>query len=215
MPPAPPINIEILPEDYVDIYRVQGDSAELPPIPLANSPSSPMPSISSVPSSSAHSSASSTSFLSSGMISVRSLDAALQLTTSMANLSVGERCSPIRRSASLRGLRQYTLTPAPVGPSVGARRSSPNLNTLTRGRVARRNKGDPIFIVVRGERPGVYLDHEIALTAGGCSPAMKIVHFYSLKYACFYFVAEYMSGKVGVPQFVVTSLEAADESDRE
>ncbi|KAI1783078.1 hypothetical protein LXA43DRAFT_1067986 [Ganoderma leucocontextum] len=122
------------------------------------------------------------------------------LSSQLSTLSLGERHSPICRSASSRG---YALIPAPVNCSPGSGAASVNPDVLTRNRITQRKKGDAVFAVIRGERPGVYLDCDTALRAGGCSPTMKIVCFNSLKYACFYFVVEYMGGNVGVPEFVV------------
>ncbi|KAI9056788.1 hypothetical protein FKP32DRAFT_1615646 [Trametes sanguinea] len=60
-----------------------------------------------------------------------------------------------------------------------------------------------VYVVVRGDRPGVYLDRTTAILMLGTSPGMKIVRFHSRKGAAWYFVQEYMAGRVGIPVVVV------------
>ncbi|KAI9062817.1 hypothetical protein FKP32DRAFT_1676737 [Trametes sanguinea] len=60
-----------------------------------------------------------------------------------------------------------------------------------------------VYVVVRGDRPGVYLDRNTAMLMLGTSPGMKIVRFHSRKGAAWYFVQEYMAGRVGIPVVVV------------
>ncbi|KAJ2962746.1 hypothetical protein NUW54_g14314 [Trametes sanguinea] len=59
------------------------------------------------------------------------------------------------------------------------------------------------YVVVRGERPGIYFDRTTAMLMLGTSPGMKLVRFRSVKKASWYFVQEYMAGHVGVPVVVV------------
>ncbi|KAL7285416.1 hypothetical protein ACG7TL_000512 [Trametes sanguinea] len=59
------------------------------------------------------------------------------------------------------------------------------------------------FVVVRGDRPGIYFDRTTALLMLGTRPGMKLVRFRSIKKASWYFVQEYMAGRVGVPVVVV------------
>ncbi|KAI9069584.1 hypothetical protein FKP32DRAFT_1671250 [Trametes sanguinea] len=63
--------------------------------------------------------------------------------------------------------------------------------------------GQDVYVVVRGDQPGVYLDRNTAMLMVGTSPGMKIVRFRSRKKAAWYFVQEYMAGRVGIPVVVV------------
>ncbi|KAL7279946.1 hypothetical protein ACG7TL_006357 [Trametes sanguinea] len=85
-----------------------------------------------------------------------------------------ERSSPAREPAT-------ASQPAPAEPSV---------------------KND-VYVVVRGDRPGVYFERDHAMLMLGTSPGMKLVRFHSRKKALWYFVQEYMAGRVGIPVVVL------------
>ncbi|KAI0735944.1 hypothetical protein C8Q76DRAFT_792431 [Earliella scabrosa] len=75
-----------------------------------------------------------------------------------------------------------------------------------------------VFVVVRGDQPGVYLDRNTALLVAGTSPAMKIVVFNSRSQAAWYFVKQYMAHKVGVPPIVgdkASDPSSSEAEDRE
>ncbi|OJT12472.1 hypothetical protein TRAPUB_10980 [Trametes pubescens] len=60
-----------------------------------------------------------------------------------------------------------------------------------------------VYVVVRGDYPGVYLDRNTAMVKLGTSPGMKLTRFTSRSVAGWYFTQQYMAGQVGVPVVVV------------
>ncbi|KAH9855409.1 hypothetical protein C2E23DRAFT_882795 [Lenzites betulinus] len=60
-----------------------------------------------------------------------------------------------------------------------------------------------VFVVVRGDYPGLYLDRNTAMIMLGTNPGMKLVVFDSRSTAAWYFVQEYMAGRVGKPVIVI------------
>ncbi|KAI1784621.1 hypothetical protein LXA43DRAFT_1101179 [Ganoderma leucocontextum] len=217
---APPIRVCISREDlcYINCSRegngaddYESDSVQITPSPSPVSSAS----ILSTP-----------SWMSSGTLTPRTV-ATPQLTPSMASLSLRERFTDANSvvmhalagssSASTTyysahsspGTRPYILTPMHVNPHLSSRRSSGARGVLGSDHAVRRAKGDPVWVVVRGERPGVYLKYNTAVLAAGFNPVLKMVRFASLKYSCLYFVQQYMSGNVGVPIFV----EEEEEED--
>uniref|UniRef100_A0AAD7X445 Uncharacterized protein n=1 Tax=Trametes cubensis TaxID=1111947 RepID=A0AAD7X445_9APHY len=64
-----------------------------------------------------------------------------------------------------------------------------------------------IYVVLRGDRPGIYFKEAIALDMLGAKPGIKLVRFKSLSRAAWYFVLEYMAGRVGVPVLTLTEEE--------
>ncbi|TFK81529.1 hypothetical protein K466DRAFT_604429 [Polyporus arcularius HHB13444] len=69
-------------------------------------------------------------------------------------------------------------------------------------------KPKEMFVVVRGDRPGIYFDRNTAFVKLGVNPGMKLVVFSLLSKASWYFVQCYMAGKVGVPVVVVPDSDA-------
>ncbi|KAJ8457597.1 hypothetical protein ONZ51_g11434 [Trametes cubensis] len=84
---------------------------------------------------------------------------------------------------------------ATSGPSEASGRESPEL-PYDRVRV---RKGEYVFVVIRGDKLGIYFDRMTALLAAGSRPGMKIIPFKSLSRASWYFVQQYMKSHVGVP----------------
>ncbi|KAH9845985.1 hypothetical protein C2E23DRAFT_745134 [Lenzites betulinus] len=56
-----------------------------------------------------------------------------------------------------------------------------------------------VYVVVRGDYPGVYLSKDVTLEKLGVNPGMKIVRFDSLSRASWYFAQEFMANRVGTP----------------
>lgn len=170
---ASPIQVPIRAEDYQQICR-EAQVAGVQDVP-PQAPSMP-PGIrtSSLSTSSWPSSALSTpSWMSSGSLSPGTVHTP-DLTPAMGSLTLGERYADVdhalMRSLSMsvssasrgptrRGpnRREYTLAPGPMNTHPGAKSSAPRA-PLDKNRAAKRLKGDPVFIVVRGEQPGVYFD---------------------------------------------------------
>ncbi|KAI9068211.1 hypothetical protein FKP32DRAFT_1562202 [Trametes sanguinea] len=115
-------------------------------------------------------------------------------------------------------------TPLPSSPAVSIspmsvtrvkRNNSATIRTTTPELAAaasrEQSRGVPVapakeaFVVVRGDRPGVYFDRNTAMFMLGTNPGMKLVRFHSYKKASWYFVQEYMAGRVGVPTIVSES----------
>ncbi|KAH9846590.1 hypothetical protein C2E23DRAFT_863884 [Lenzites betulinus] len=137
-------------------------------------------------------------------------------------LSLYSALSPAMSELNLHGLSPST----PRRAKHGARSPSPppspttpaSMRRLTRKRQAQGSrdmqpepkgvhvrKGDVVFVVIRGDRPGIYFDRTSALLNAGWNPGMKIVAFTSLSQAAWYFVQKYMQQKVGVPVIEVFS----------
>ncbi|KAH9900718.1 hypothetical protein C8Q73DRAFT_637151 [Cubamyces lactineus] len=88
--------------------------------------------------------------------------------------------------------------PTPTSPQVHSRINDERLERLARMN-ALAAKDRKCYVVVRGNRPGVYFTINMALEMLGGKPSMKLVRFFSLSDACWYFVQEYMEDRVGVP----------------
>ncbi|KAI9056572.1 hypothetical protein FKP32DRAFT_1682506 [Trametes sanguinea] len=130
--------------------------------------------------------------------------------------SASERKQPIPAMSTAGGTAQdsqsaTTLASLPLlkgkapaaSPSVASpSRSTERQHTLVPQHIEVREDKE-VYVVVRGDQPGVYLDRHTALLMVGTSPGMKIVKFRSKKAAAWYFVQEYMAGRVGIPVVVV------------
>ncbi|OSC99712.1 hypothetical protein PYCCODRAFT_1470022 [Trametes coccinea BRFM310] len=64
---------------------------------------------------------------------------------------------------------------------------------------AQARKGELVFVVVRGDRPGIYFDRTTALNHAGTRPGMKVVALKSLARASWYFTQQCMKNRVGIP----------------
>ncbi|KAJ8481667.1 hypothetical protein ONZ51_g5830 [Trametes cubensis] len=105
----------------------------------------------------------------------------------------------------------HETTPCQTRPAASKRTtespSSPAISTDTSGRESPElpyervhvRKGEYVFVVIRGDRPGIYFDRTTALVAAGYRPGMKVVPFKSLRRAAWYFTQQYMKYRVGVP----------------
>nr|VWP01651.1 Non-specific serine/threonine protein kinase (EC [Ganoderma boninense] len=202
---ANPVHLPILPEDYRQL-RTENPHIPSSPSSVGNT------SILSTP-----------SWMSSGTLSPSTVNSP-DLTPILGHLSLGERFTDVDRDSSYTlvsntgshpssttyanpDAETSTVTPGPVNANSSTRNSQGFRGLLDKDRASKRVKGDPVFVVVRGEYPGVFFDHAIALRAGGRSAGMKVVSFKSLKVACLYFVQQYMAGNVGLPVFVVADEE--------
>ncbi|KAI0653760.1 hypothetical protein C8Q70DRAFT_1059073 [Cubamyces menziesii] len=99
---------------------------------------------------------------------------------------------PARPAASKR------TTESPSSPAISTDTSGRESPELPYERVHVR-KGEYVFVVIRGDRPGIYFDRTTALVAAGYRPGMKVVPFKSLRRAAWYFTQQYMKYRVGVP----------------
>ncbi|EIW53634.1 uncharacterized protein TRAVEDRAFT_52754 [Trametes versicolor FP-101664 SS1] len=95
--------------------------------------------------------------------------------------------SPLRGGAS--------TAPASADPFGHGGHADPGASSL--GAPPRRVR--IVYVVVRGEKPGIYFDKNLALQMVGTKPGIKIVKFPSLSRAGWYFGLEYMAGRVGRP----------------
>ncbi|KAI0653951.1 hypothetical protein C8Q70DRAFT_898990, partial [Cubamyces menziesii] len=146
------------------------------------------------------------SMLTEGTISPRTIDTPLIS-------SPASQASPLRRAASqASSLRTpasqasppgvHMLThPTPSGQDIRSRIYYDRAERLLHPP----DKTDPaasarkVYVVVRGDRPGIYFSSRFALEMCGVNPGIKVVKFKSLRLACWYFVQEYMADHVGVP----------------
>ncbi|KAI9068675.1 hypothetical protein FKP32DRAFT_1608771 [Trametes sanguinea] len=207
-----------------DLYdKVDGDmlppSTPSPPdsptlqqrqLPLTHSPGTPSsPSISSV------SSFPLSSMLSDGTVSPNAVYSPLlaspasSVSAITSELSMGAR-RPAASSTSASPLRQVSSASAsPLRQAIeraGHRARGDTAKTADTG--ARSElKRRTVYVVVRGDFPGVYFNRDVALEKLGTRPGIKIVRFHSLSRASWYFTQEYMAHRVGVPVLVSPSEE--------
>ncbi|KAI0323654.1 hypothetical protein GY45DRAFT_1217293, partial [Cubamyces sp. BRFM 1775] len=91
--------------------------------------------------------------------------------------------------------------PSPSSPAIDRKIRDDRLTQLAhdlanKSSITRKRK---VYVVLRGERPGIYFERGIALDMLGTKPGIKLVLFKSLSRAAWYFVQQYMAGHVGVP----------------
>lgn len=165
---APAIHVPIQPEDYQQL-RDDARQAGAPTDYLYIS----SPALSATSLSTLSAMPSTPSWMSSGTLSPGTV-ASPDLALSMSDLSLRERFTTIDAGLSAGGsgrgggaaptdaarspaARSYTLTPSPVENRGGAETSGSRV-LLDKKHAMRRTKGDPVYVVVRGEHPGVYFD---------------------------------------------------------
>ncbi|KAI9069793.1 hypothetical protein FKP32DRAFT_1671081 [Trametes sanguinea] len=180
--PSPPPSPTLYPASTPSRDQIYSARAPITP------PSPTISSVSSFPLS---------SLLSDGTISPRTIHTPLlaspasqpsslkSVTSSLARLTVASPASP--SPLQRKPIHSERLNKAALMNSAGRAAS-------TTGKADR-----DVFVVVRGDQPGIYFDRSTAIEVLGTKPGMKMVRFSSLSRASWYFVQEYMAGHVGVP----------------
>ncbi|KAH9899135.1 hypothetical protein C8Q73DRAFT_787057 [Cubamyces lactineus] len=107
------------------------------------------------------------------------------------------------KPASPASKRVATSSRTTADPPATTGRDSPELS-YDRVRV---RKGEYVFVVLRGDLPGIYFDRTTALVSAGCRPGMKIVPFKSLSRAAWFFTQQSTKHRVGVPVVDVSDNE--------
>ncbi|KAI9061402.1 hypothetical protein FKP32DRAFT_1576053 [Trametes sanguinea] len=120
--------------------------------------------------------------------------------------------SPMSATRAKRIKPATIRTAAPEPPTAASRDQSPVVKEKSatgsgrfQPRQVRIAPAKEAFVVVRGDRPGVYFDRTTAMFMLGTNPGMKLVRFHSYKKASWYFAQEYMAGRVGVPTIISES----------
>ncbi|KAH9885132.1 hypothetical protein C8Q73DRAFT_660296, partial [Cubamyces lactineus] len=142
--------------------------------------------------------------------SVRSFEFSPMLTAGTISPRTVQTPSPSSPALSTGILSPPQLAqPSPSSPAINKKIRDDRLTQLAydlanKSSITRKRK---VYVVLRGERPGIYFERGIALDMLGTKPGIKLVLFKSLSRAAWYFVQQYMAGHVGVPVLTLANEE--------